>query len=218
MAPTHSPPPLVNYSTLTREKRWIACLQQCWELGHRSPDLIRPSSTSLRTRRCSKHRHCFSVDAWFDVTSHTLISSHIRLSAQSNALTCVCTTLIYLLSAISRPFFRVSLAGLHPGIKANCCCDVNLEPMEGFKSSSVQQLADHSNFGCFLQGLPQWFNSLHVTLFSESSSLAPTHFMSSLTTSINFLFDLPWGFPSDGSSLCIQFTAVSIKVFSLFIS
>lgn len=151
------------------------------------------------------------MNRWFDVTSHTL-SSHIRrrLSERSGAITCVCVTLIYSLSAGSRPFIWANLAGLHSGIKPHCSCDVNLQLLEGFKSSSPQQLADRSstNFGCSLQGLPQWFSSQQVTLSSESSSLAPTYVMSSLTTSVNLLFGPAGDLLSDSSSLGIQFTLV----------
>lgn len=144
--------------------------------------------------------------------SHTLMSSHIRrrLSERSGAITCVCVTLIYSLSAGSRPFIWVNLAGLHSGIKPHCPCDVNLQLMEGVKSSSLQQLADGSstNFGSSLQELPQWFSSRHVTLSSESSSLEPSYFMSFLTTSVNLLFSPARGLLSDSSSLGTQFTLI----------
>lgn len=140
------------------------------------------------------------------------MSSHIRrrLSERCAAITCVCVTLIYSLSAGSRPFIWANLAGLHPGLKPHCSCDVNLQMMERFKSPSLQQLADRSstNFSSSLQGLPQWFSSRHVTLSSESSSFASAYFMSSLTTSVNLLFGPAGGLLTDSSNLGIQFALV----------
>lgn len=204
-APTHSPPclspSLVSYSTLTGVGGGShACNSaENWTVDHLT-------SSIPAAHLSGKHRERFSANRWFDVTSHTLISSHIRrrLSGQSRAITCVCVTLIYSLSAGSSPFIWVNLAGLHSGITPHCCCDVNLQLMEGF-ISSVQQLADHSssNFSWSLQGLPQRLNSLPVSLSSDSSSLAPSYFMYSLMTSINLHFGLPRGLLSDSSSLGI---------------
>ncbi|KAF7643833.1 hypothetical protein LDENG_00232430, partial [Lucifuga dentata] len=59
------------------------------------------------------------------------------------------------------------------------------------------------SFGLSLQGSPQRIICLHLTLSSASSSLTPTNFMSSFTTSINLLFGLPLGLLPGSSNLSI---------------
>lgn len=56
------PPSLVNYSTLTRGRRWITCRQQCWEVDCRTPDLLPPSQQHSLDRPAAVNRT--SVSAW----------------------------------------------------------------------------------------------------------------------------------------------------------
>lgn len=104
-----------------------------WTMDHLTSSI--PPAHLRGPARCSKHGECFSVNCWFDVASHTLISSHIwrRLSEQSGAITCV--TLIYSLSAGSRPFIWENFAGLHSHIATAVPFYSNLQLMEGFKSA-----------------------------------------------------------------------------------
>ncbi|KAF7648837.1 hypothetical protein LDENG_00151040, partial [Lucifuga dentata] len=60
------------------------------------------------------------------------------------------------------------------------------------------------SFRLSLQGSPQRIICLHLTLSSASSSLTPTNFMSSFTTSINLLFGLPLGLLPGSSNLSIH--------------
>ena len=53
------------------------------------------------------------------------------------------------------------------------------------------------------RGSKQQIICLHLTPSSASSSLTPTNFMSSFTTSINLLFGLPLGLLSGSSNLII---------------
>lgn len=51
-----------------------------WTIDHLTSSI--PATHLCGPARCCKHRECFSLNCWFDITSHTLISSHIgrRLS------------------------------------------------------------------------------------------------------------------------------------------
>ncbi|XP_054648940.1 uncharacterized protein LOC129190355 [Dunckerocampus dactyliophorus] len=66
--------------------------------------------------------------------------------------------------------------------------------------------------GFSLQGSPQQINCLNLTLSSASSSLTPTTFMSSFTTSINLFFGLPLGLLPGSSKLSILLPIYSLSL------
>ncbi|KAF7663340.1 hypothetical protein LDENG_00211810, partial [Lucifuga dentata] len=68
------------------------------------------------------------------------------------------------------------------------------------------------SFRLSLQGSPQRIICLHLTLSSASSSLTPTNFMSSFTTSINLLFGLPLGLLPGSSNLSILLPICSLSL------
>ncbi|KAF7645082.1 hypothetical protein LDENG_00210390 [Lucifuga dentata] len=68
------------------------------------------------------------------------------------------------------------------------------------------------SFQLSLQGSPQRIICLHLTLSSASSSLTPTNFMSSFTTSINLLFGLPLGLLPGSSNLSILLPICSLSL------
>ncbi|KAF7653156.1 hypothetical protein LDENG_00086470, partial [Lucifuga dentata] len=68
------------------------------------------------------------------------------------------------------------------------------------------------SFWLSLQGSPQRIICLHLTLSSASSSLTPTNFMSSFTTSINLLFGLPLGLLPGSSNLSILLPICSLSL------
>ncbi|KAF7648307.1 hypothetical protein LDENG_00159280, partial [Lucifuga dentata] len=67
------------------------------------------------------------------------------------------------------------------------------------------------SFQLSLQGSPHLI-CLHLTLSSASSSLTPTNFMSSFTTSINLLFGLPLGLLPGSSNLSILLPICSLSL------
>ncbi|KAF7643361.1 hypothetical protein LDENG_00240730, partial [Lucifuga dentata] len=77
--------------------------------------------------------------------------------------------------------------------------------MFSYKAKNLCFFADFFffSFRLSLQGSPQQIICLHLTLSSASSSLTPTNFMSSFTTSINLLFGLPLGLLPGSSNLSI---------------
>ncbi|KAF7662886.1 hypothetical protein LDENG_00223950, partial [Lucifuga dentata] len=101
--------------------------------------------------------------------------------------TCIHVTLLTTIFQNIKPYFAFGVILTNPLILQNQMLSVKV----------------FFSFRLSLQGSPQRIICLHLTLSSASSSLTPTNFMSSFTTSINLLFGLPLGLLPGSSNLSI---------------